>query len=174
MTSNGTIMCSGTVLGNQIWFSLCYFVLVLLVLYLLLTILSRLMPPFPKPVGSWAWFLKISVASALLVLCLFISFLEDLSTPPHCCLPLFLMGRFQFASIKVWLLTGLPPVGHICGCSDDLRCVSGEIFSDSRLSSSTGGSSTDTRWATREDGSTDVTTRVTLKGNGSWEKRKKN
>lgn len=52
MTSNGTIMCSGTVLGNQIWFSLCYFVLVLLLLYRLLTILSRLMPPFPKPVGS--------------------------------------------------------------------------------------------------------------------------
>lgn len=140
-------------------------------MFVLPTLLSEL--SFPKLAWSWTWFSEVSVGSALLSpVC--DSFLEDLS-PLFCCsLPVFITCWSWCMSPEDGFWSGLSSSSRlgdlfsIFPCSVSLCWSSGRICSGNRVSSSAGGSSTETRLATREDGSTAVTTRVTLKGKGAW------
>lgn len=142
---------------------------------LCLTLMSRFRLPLPEPARSRTWFLVVSISSDLRASDRD-SLLEDLSTPWRCCCLFALwIGWSWCISVKAWLCSALSSNRRRGGllniffpCSANLCCISGWICSGSGLSSSGGGSSTDTRLATREDGSTAVTTRVTLRGKGAW------
>lgn len=138
----------------------------------LLTLILELMLTFPKLSWSRTWALEVSVGSALIISSRD-SLLEVLDTLWCCCLLVFLTGWSWCISAEDRLWSGLSISNRLGGlfnifllCSARLCCISGGICSGSAVSSSGGGSSTETRLATREDGSTAVTTRVTLKGKG--------
>lgn len=98
---------------------------------------------------------------------------DSLTAWALCCLFAFITGWSGCISAEDWIWSGLSSnrrgllyalllcsVGR-CGTSDRIRSGRG-------LLSSGGGSSTETLLATSDDGSTAVTTRVTLRGKGGW------
>lgn len=115
-----------------------------------------------------------SVGSALPAsVCIFM----EAPVPPWslCCLVVFIPPWSWCISAEDRIRSGLSSSRHLGDlwkvflfCAADRCCTSGWICSGSGLLSSGGGSSTATRLATREDGSTAVTTRVTLRGKGAW------
>lgn len=123
---------------------------------------------------SWAWFLEVSTGSVLLASDR--DSLEALIAPwSFCCLSVFITDWSWHVSAEGRIWSGFSSNRRLGGllnnfllCTEDRCCSSGWICSGSGLLSSGGGSSTETRLATREDGSTAVTTRVTLRGKGAW------
>lgn len=91
-----------------------------------------------------------------------------------CCLLAFVTGWSGCISAEDWIWSGISSnrrgllyVLLLCSVG---RCWSSDwILSGRGFLSSGGGSSTETLLATRDDGSTAVTTRVTLRGKGGWE-----
>lgn len=134
---------------------------------------SRFKPPLATAAWCRAEFLDNSVASALLASSR--DSLEDLAAPGSlgglvvlragcsCCISAVDPIWSGFSSSR--RLGGL--LNIFLACTASLCCVSGWICSGSGLLSSGGGSSTETRLATRVDGSTAVTTLVTLRGKGA-------
>lgn len=149
-------------------------VLIMSVLHFFLTMTSKLTLPLAAAAWCRAWFLEVSVGSALLASGH--DSLEDLISPwSFCCLFDFRTGWSWCSSADGRISSGFSSSRRLGGllnfflvCTGSLCCISGWICSGSGLLSSGGGSSTETRLATREEGSTAVTTRVTLRGKGAW------
>lgn len=149
-------------------------VLIIPVLHFFLTMTSKLTLPLATAAWCRAWFLEVSVGSALLASGH--DSLEDLISPwSFCCLFDFRTGWSWCSSAEDRISSGFSSSRRLGGllkffllCTGSLCCNSGWICSGSGLLSSGGGSSTETRLATREEGSTAVTTRVTLRGKGAW------
>lgn len=144
-------------------------VLIISVLDFFLTMTSKLTLPLATAAWCRVWFLEVSVSSALLASSH--DSLDDLITPwSFCCRT----GGYWYISAEDRIWSGFSSsrrLGSLLNifllCTASRCCVSGWICSGSGLLSSGGGSSTETRLATREDGSTVVTTRVTRRGKGA-------